>query len=198
MTYKAFDEFMWAGLKGIINDFRKQVLKLSPLRTGEGGDSLLTSKDVPISHMWSRYLVPPCIDWPSHVSVVGEFTKVQRSVISPQEDRTAATADQKSSHACFQPDSRLEAFLSACAKPPVYVGFGSMVIDDPQALVNILKEVSALLNISIILQSGWTKYAEDYVLVSDKLIVVGALPHDWLFSQVIFAIVSSTRQLFYE
>ena len=174
ITYKAFDEFMWAGMKGIINDFRRQVLKLAPLRTGEGGDALLTTKGVPISHMWSRHLVPSCIDWPSHVNVVGEFTRVQR-----------LDAGKKST-ACFEPDPRLQQFLVACGtnSKPVYVGFGSMVIEDPQALVALLKEVSASLNISVILQNGWTKYGEDYSLVSDHLMVVGALPHDWLFAQV--------------
>lgn len=212
MTYKAFDEFMWAGMKGIINDFRRQILKLSPLRTGEGGDSLLTSKDVPISHMWSRYLVPSCVDWPSHVNVVGEFTRVQRRMVvsgGGQEDTaiaatsssnvatTTSSSDDdndsmKSSPAAdcfFQPDPRLQQFLESCETTttgvkPVYVGFGSMVIEDPQALVAILKEATASLNISMILQSGWTKYANDYSLVSDRLMVVGALPHDWLFSQV--------------
>jgi hypothetical protein len=51
-----------------------KVLKINPIRTGEAGESLLVNHNVPISHMWSPSFVPRCIDWPSHVDVVGEFT----------------------------------------------------------------------------------------------------------------------------
>lgn len=36
----------------------------------------------------------------------------------------------------------------------------------------------------VLLQSGWTKYAEDFALLSSLVMVVGAMPHDWLFTQV--------------
>ena len=181
VTYKAFDEFMWAGLKGVINDFRRRVLNLSPLRTGEGGDSLLTTMEVPISHMWSRYLVPPCIDWPSHVHVVGEFTRMKK-VCSRVSDENEATPAKLSE---FEPDRRLVTFLDACGdSKPVYIGFGSMVIDNALELLDIIKHASVSLGIPMILQNGWTSYGDEYDLISDKILVIGALPHDWLFSQV--------------
>jgi hypothetical protein len=94
-SYYLVDEFMWLGTRSFINTFRTEVcisqckyvhffkfiiehnikvLKINPIRTGEAGESLLVNHNVPISHMWSPSFVPRCIDWPSHVDVVGEFT----------------------------------------------------------------------------------------------------------------------------
>lgn len=173
LTYKAFDEFMWAGLKSVVNEFRRQVLKLSPIRTGEGGDSLLTSKDVPISHMWSRSFVPSCLDWPSHVNVVGDFTRVD----SLEYGRTELSP--------YLPHPLLQEFFDKLGDlKPVYIGFGSMVIDDAQALLSVIKTAAMAVGVPLILQNGWTKYAEDYTMISDEIMVIGALPHDWLFARV--------------
>jgi hypothetical protein len=34
------------------------------------------------------------------------------------------------------------------------------------------------------MQSGWTKYGEENSLLSENVMVVGAMPHDWLFKNV--------------
>ena len=74
------DEFMWLAMGSMLNTFRREVLLIPPIRPGEGGDSLLLDHKVPISHMWSEAFVPRCIDWPSHVDVVGEFSESNASV----------------------------------------------------------------------------------------------------------------------
>ena len=58
--------------------------------------------------MWSSKLSPKPEDWGSHIDVVGGFF-----------------LDQASS---FDPPPELVAFLSA-GPPPIFVGFGSMVIE---------------------------------------------------------------------
>ena len=125
LSYYVVDEFMWIGLRSMINDFRKEVLKLEPFRIGEGGESILENNEVPISHMWSPSFVPRCADWPLHVDVVGDFTCIKKE------------GEVKAS---FEPDPRLTAFLEKCGdSPPIFIGFGSMVISDPTALVEIVK-----------------------------------------------------------
>ena len=60
----------------MINSFRKKLM-LDPIRPLSGGNSYLIDNKVPISHTWSPTFVPRCIDWPSHVDVVGELTQIQ-------------------------------------------------------------------------------------------------------------------------
>jgi hypothetical protein len=104
-----------------------QILHLHPIRSGEGGESLLQDLDVPISHMWSPSFVPRCIDWPSHVDVVGDFTRLG--------DNNGGVA-----RAAYQPDQRLQSFLDACEDmKPIYIGFGSMVIPNSEKLVTMIK-----------------------------------------------------------
>eukprot|EP00604_Paraphysomonas_vestita_P000020 CAMPEP_0174825612 /NCGR_PEP_ID=MMETSP1107-20130205/42931_1 /TAXON_ID=36770 /ORGANISM="Paraphysomonas vestita, Strain GFlagA" /LENGTH=696 /DNA_ID=CAMNT_0016057393 /DNA_START=331 /DNA_END=2418 /DNA_ORIENTATION=+ len=168
LSYRVVDEFMWLGLGSIINDFRRNVLNLPPIRSGEGGESLLQDLDVPISHMWSPSFVPRCIDWPSHVDVVGDFTR-----LGPLQSLK------------YKAHEKLQAFLDSCTDmKPIYIGFGSMVIPSAENLVNIIKEAAQQTGYPVILQSGWTKYAEDYEFIADRVMVVGAMPHDWLFQQV--------------
>lgn len=167
MSYDIVDEFMWIGLRSMINDFRTDVLQLQPYRIGEGGESALENNEVPISHMWSPSFVPRCSDWPIHVDVVGDFI---RSIKSPP---------------TYDPDPRLQAFLDENEHaPPIFVGFGSMVIADPTALVNIIKQASLDTGCKVVFQSGWTKYAEDYEMLNENVMVVGSMSHDWLFSKV--------------
>ena len=83
--------------------------------------------------MWSPSFVPKCVDWPSHVDVVGDFTRIQNNTTP-----TPST---------YVPDPRLVEFLNLCGDDkPIYIGFGSMVISDSAQLVQIIKVDSLLLS----------------------------------------------------
>jgi sterol 3beta-glucosyltransferase len=164
-SYGIVDQFMWLGLGFMINQFRQDVLKLPPLRTGDNADSILNDNRVPISHMWSPSFVPKCPDWPQHVDVVGEFRDLSVSV------------------APYLPSPEFAEFLARGPKP-VYIGFGSMVIADGQRLADLIVSAANQVQCRIILQNGWTKYAPENSSLSDYVFVVGNMPHDWLFRQV--------------
>ena len=72
------------------------------------------SAPVPRSYCFSPSLVPRPADWPAHVNAVG-FCR----------DPNAGDESQ------YAPPRELEAFLAQGPKP-VYIGFGSMTIDDPE------------------------------------------------------------------
>lgn len=163
-SFKMVDEFMWIGLGGMTNEFRKSM-GLKEICTGQGGDALLNDNKVPISHMWSPFFVPKCSDWPAHVDVVGEYRLLGGQISS------------------YTPAPALADFLAGDEKP-IYIGFGSMVIEDSTKLVQIIKEAAAAVKCKIILQSGWTTYAEPNTKISDEIMVVGPMPHDWLFNVV--------------
>lgn len=59
-----------------------------------------------------------------------------------------------------------------------------MVIEDGAKLANMIKEAAAQVNVRVLLQSGWTKYGADYEMISEQVMVIGPMPHDYLFTQV--------------
>ena len=161
-----FNDLMFLGLGIMHNDFRSEILGLSTVYRHPSGHNMLYLAKVPISHMWSPSFVPKCPDWPGHIDVVGEFRLMQI---------TATNA--------YKPSETLSTFLAAGPKP-IYIGFGSMVIENSDKLVSMIKDAAQKANCRVLLQSGWTKYAEDETMISNEVMVIGAMPHDFLFTQV--------------
>jgi sterol 3beta-glucosyltransferase len=61
------------------------------------------------------------------------------------------------------------------------VGFGSMVIKDPEKLETCIKDAAKAANRRVLVQSGWTKLnVEDETGLCHN---VGPCPHDWLLPQ---------------
>ena len=113
------DNIQYAGLAADINEFRTRTLGLPRLRFGDLGAHLLNDLQVPFIKMWSPNFVPKPLDWGAHVDVVGAFF-----------------VDQQGASSGFAPDPHLVAWLAEGDKP-IFVGFGSMVIDDTEALARL-------------------------------------------------------------
>ena len=133
LSYRVVDDFVNLGLGSVINDFRVQALGLPPLVTGDGGSSVVQRCAVPFAYCFSPALVPKPADWPAWVDVVGYWTL------------PAAT-----SQADFTPPPALEAFLAA-GPPPVYVGFGSLVVDDPAGLTAMIVAAAAAAGVRVLI-----------------------------------------------
>lgn len=59
-----------------------------------------------------------------------------------------------------------------------------MVIKDPKRLVTIVMEAARIAGVRVIMQNGWTKLGEELQKLSENVMVVGPMPHDYLFEQV--------------
>ena len=64
---------------------------------------------------------------------------------------------------------------------PIFVGFGSMVIDDPSHLADLIMSAAEKAECRVVVQSSWTKID---VSSSDRCHMVGPCPHDWLLPQM--------------
>lgn len=82
----------------------------------------------------------------------------------------------------FTPDRELARFLEA-GPPPIYIGFGSIVIDDPKALTATLLEAVRSTGVRAIISRGWSNLGEDQVS-DDNVLYLGDCPHEWLFQRV--------------
>lgn len=125
------------------------------------GFQLLQRLRVPHSYLWSQALIPKPADWASHLNVTGfSFLKLSSS---------------------YTPPDDLKAFLEH-GPPPVYIGFGSIVVKDPVKLTNTIFEAVKLAGVRAIISRGWGGVGGDEV--PDGVYLIGDCPHDWLFQHV--------------
>ena len=111
----------------------------------------------------SPALIPKPADWASHLSVSGFFFLPLASSYTPPED--------------------LVRFLQA-GSPPVYIGFGSIVVQDPDGFSNLIMEAIKISGVRALVSNGWGGLGSDKMDIPDNVFMLGNCPHDWLFSQV--------------
>ncbi|GMG27562.1 unnamed protein product [Aspergillus oryzae var. brunneus] len=83
----------------------------------------------------------------------------------------------------YKPPDDLDAFLKA-GDPPVYIGFGSIVVDNPAKLTEIVFEAVRLTGKRALVSKGWGNIGEGRAEVPKDVMLLGKVPHDWLFQHV--------------
>ncbi|KAJ7768348.1 hypothetical protein B0H16DRAFT_1785284 [Mycena metata] len=157
LSYGMVEFLTWHGLGGIMNKWRES-LDLQPVPMSEG-PSLLDTQKIPFTFCWSPALVPKPDDWGSHIDVCGFFFRNPPNYTPP-------------------PD--LEEFLQA-GPPPVYIGFGSIVVDDPARVSALLLQAVKSAGVRAIISRGWSELDGP---PSPDVFFVGECPHEWLFQHV--------------
>lgn len=163
-SYYAVENFMYLGLRRIVRDLRKN-LKLPKIRAASGVNAahLIDYNKVPFAYCWSSGLVPKPEDWGSHIDVCGYFNLPEGKLTS------------------YEPPDDLRDFLDA-GDPPLYVGFGSLRVDDPEGLTRIIVGAAERTGFRVLLASGWAELGKGIDL-PPSILTVGAVPHDWLLPQ---------------
>lgn len=78
-------------------------------------------------------------------------------------------------------------------RPIVYIGFGSIIVSDPDDITRTIVDAVLLSNVRAIISKGWSSRLQqnkdsdtDSLLqrYPDTIISVQAVPHDWLFPQM--------------
>ncbi|KAJ7705308.1 hypothetical protein B0H17DRAFT_664811 [Mycena rosella] len=157
ISYGIVEFLTWHGLGDIINKFRHSI-DLEPVPATEGPGLAETLK-VPFTYCWSPALVPKPADWAAHIDICGFFFRDPPSYTPPPE---------------------LDAFLRA-GPPPVYIGFGSIVIDDSQRMSAILLEAVQAVGVRAIISRDWSKLDGPAL---QNVLYLGDCPHEWLFQHV--------------
>lgn len=162
MSYTLLEMMTWQGLGDVINRFRENVLDIPhmPLTAGPG---VLTRLRVPYTYCWSPALIPKPNDWGNTIDISGfYFLNLASS---------------------FTPEPSLAEFLDT-GPPPVYIGFGSIVVDDPNAMTNMIFEAVKTAGVRALVSKGWGGLGADDIGVPDGVYMLGNVPHDWLFQKV--------------
>lgn len=83
----------------------------------------------------------------------------------------------------YEPPKDIKEFLEK-GPTPIYVGFGSIVVDDPIKLTKVVFEAIKKTGQRAIVSRGWGNLGVEDVGVPDNILVIGSCPHDWLFPRV--------------
>ncbi|CAI7661515.1 unnamed protein product [Penicillium palitans] len=162
VSYTVVDMMIWEGLGDLVNSWRKKCLALDPLDSITA-PNLPGRLGVPFSYLWSPALLPKPRDWADHIDICGF------SVLPAKAD--------------YKPPREIEDFLKA-GPTPLYVGFGSIVVENQVKLTQIVFEAIQNAGQRAIISKGWGNLGVDDIDVPDSILIVGSVPHDWLFQHV--------------
>ncbi|KAH7838807.1 hypothetical protein Vadar_031434 [Vaccinium darrowii] len=159
LSYQIVDSLIWLGIRDMVNDLRKKKLKLRPVTYLSGSQG--SESDIPFGYIWSPHLVPKPKDWGPKVDVVG-----------------FCFLDLASN---YEPPRELMNWLKSGPKP-IYIGFGSLPVQEPEKMTQIIVEALETTGQRGIINKGWgglgnLKEPKDFVYLLDNC------PHDWLFLQ---------------
>lgn len=82
----------------------------------------------------------------------------------------------------FKPPESLSKFLDA-GEPPVYIGFGSIVLDDPDKFTSLIFEAVAKAGVRALVSKGWGGLGDEEN-TPENIYMLDNTPHDWLFPRV--------------
>ncbi|OCF77518.1 hypothetical protein I204_01506 [Kwoniella mangroviensis CBS 8886] len=162
LSFALAEMLTWQGLGDVINSFRSKTLYLEPLSMSSG-PSVVDRLKVPWTYCWSEGLIEKPKDWKNHIVIdISGFYFLE--------------GDKD-----YQPDQELKQFLEA-GKPPIYIGFGSVVVEDATAMTKTIFEAVKHSNVRALVSAGWGGLGGCDV-PDNVFILKGNIPHDWLFSE---------------
>jgi len=104
--------------------------------------------------LWSQSLIPKPDDWPAHLNVTGfSFLKLGSN---------------------YSPPDDLVAFLEK-GPAPVYIRFGSIVVEDPRRLTQLIFEAVRLAGVRAVVSKGWGGIGLEEV--PEDVFMIGNCPH---------------------
>lgn len=152
-------QMVWQWFRPTINRWRRETLGLSnaPLW---GYPRLMCKGHVPVLNGFSQHIVPRPPDWGDHIHITGYWF--------PENPE-------------WQPPDKLRRFIES-GSPPVFVGFGSMPVQDPKRVTRIVLDALELSGQRSILHTGWGGIGDGDL--PDDVYPIDYAPYGWLFPQM--------------
>ncbi len=168
ITYVMFDNVFWKAVAGQVNRWRKRELGLQATSLEK-----MQPNKVPFLYNFSPSVVIPPLDYSDWIRVTGYwFLDEGTNWKAPQEllDFIKKARDD--------------------GKKLVYVGFGSIVVQDSAAMTSTIVRSIQKADVRCILSKGWSDRldkrdaTEPEVPLSADIFPIKSVPHDWLFRQI--------------
>lgn len=163
ISYPLIDMMVWQGLGDLVNNFRVRTLDLEPISMIWAPGSIYRMH-VPFTYLWSPGLIPKPEDWGPEIDIGGfVFLELASS---------------------FTPPESLVKFLAESEEPPIYIGFGSIVVDDADSFTEMIFEAVKKSGVRALVSKGWGGFGGKGDNLPDNIYMLENTPHDWLFPQV--------------
>jgi sterol 3beta-glucosyltransferase len=161
-TFRMAEEIYWRGARDDINDFRRSLgLDQAPCPLL----SRMPELGLPVLNAFSGEVVRRPANWgPQHV--ITGFWRLPGEV-----RRRLGESDV--------PEDLL-GWLAA-GPPPIFIGFGSMPVLEPEKVVGVVAEAARLTGLRILIGAGWSDLSGLAASLPDNVRLTGAVDHDWLF-----------------
>ncbi len=152
-SYYFSAQLLWWFFRPKIREFRRKLRLADPPRLFKWVDS-------PVINGFSPQVIPRPADWGSQVHITGYW---------------------RLDEAEWQPPDDLVSFVEAGA-PPVFIGFGSMIAPDPDALTKTLLEAVQRSGQRAVISKGWANLGG--VALPENIFLVDYAPYHWLFPRM--------------
>ena len=159
LTYGIGQQLAWQPFRKSINRYRRQ-LGLSSTSFWWGNIRRMKQEHVPVIQGFSEHVIPKQPEWGDHIYTTGYWT-----LDEPE----------------WQPTEGLVKFLQA-GPPPVFIGFGSMPVSDPQQTTKLILDALKEAKKRCILHAGWANLGTTDL--PDNVFMLDYAPYDWLFPQM--------------
>ncbi|PHH74114.1 hypothetical protein CDD82_5095 [Ophiocordyceps australis] len=172
MTYVMFDNIFWKATAHQVNRWRNKTLGLPNTSLEK-----MQPNKVPFLYNFSPNVVAPPLDFSDWIRVTGYWFLNEGG--------------------SYQPPKELADFIRTAredGKKLVYVGFGSIIVNDPARMTQEVIDAVVNADVRCILSKGWSdrispkedpsKRRPDEPEMPPEIFVIKSAPHDWLFGQV--------------
>ncbi|KAF7562944.1 hypothetical protein G7046_g1199 [Stylonectria norvegica] len=170
MTYVMFDNIFWKATAQQINRWRNKTLDLPNTSLEK-----MQPNKVPFLYNFSPSVVAPPLDFSDWIRVTGYWFLDEGGDYTPPKE--------------------LQDFIAKAredGKKIVYVGFGSIIVDDGGVMTREVIDAVRKADVRCILSKGWSdRLSTDdpanprpEILFPEEIHVIKSAPHDWLFRQV--------------
>ncbi len=153
LTHHLVTQTLWLAWRGALNQWRRETLRLGPAPLFDHRDDALTL------YGFSSYVVPRPADW-SAEQITGYWFLPAISN--------------------WKPSAELEKFLSEHV-PPVYIGFGSLGVRNPNSTLEIILRALTQAGMRAVISVAHN-FAN--VRLPENIFPVTDVPHAWLFPRV--------------
>ena len=159
LTYRIGQQLAWQPFRKSVNRFRRG-LGLPSTSFTWGNIKRMAREAVPVIQGFSPHVIPTQPEWSDHIHTTGYW------VLDEPE---------------WQPSEALLAFLDA-GPAPVFIGFGSMPVADPQQTTALILEALQRSGKRGLLHTGWANLGADDL--PDDVFLLDYAPYGWLFPQM--------------
>lgn len=172
MTYIMFDNIFWKATAYQVNRWRNKTLGLPSTSLEK-----MQPNKVPFLYNFSSSVVAPPLDFSDWIRVTGYWFLDEGGEWEPPQELTD-----------FIKKARDD------GKKLVYVGFGSIIVNDPAKMTQEVIDAVKKADVRCILSKGWSdrisskedpaKPRAEEPCMPEEIHVIKSAPHDWLFSQI--------------